>query len=77
RAGAPTPTLIRTCMGFRSCSGGTPHSRHPAEGHPQVLIIAQHADELFAQRQELDDLVADAKQYIAENPDVFLQPDAY
>lgn len=28
-------------MGFRSCSGGTPLSRHPAEGHPQVLIIAQ------------------------------------
>ncbi len=43
RAGAPTPTLIRTCMGFRSCSGGTPHSRHPAEGHPQVLIIAHLA----------------------------------
>ena len=30
-------------MGFRSCSGGTPASRHLAEGHPQVLIIAQHA----------------------------------
>jgi hypothetical protein len=28
-------------MGIRSCSGGTPLSRHPAEGHPQVLIIAQ------------------------------------
>lgn len=27
-------------MGFRSCSGGTPLSRHPAESHPQVLIIA-------------------------------------
>ena len=28
-------------MGFRSCSGGTPLSRHPAESHPQVLIIAR------------------------------------
>jgi hypothetical protein len=29
-------------MGFRSCSGGTPLARHPAEGHPQVLIIARY-----------------------------------
>jgi len=30
-------------MGFRSCSGGAPASRHPAERHPQVLIIAPSA----------------------------------
>ena len=42
----------------------------------EMDAIQDHADELFAQRQEWDDLVADAKQYIAENPDVFVQPDA-
>lgn len=42
----------------------------------QMDVINEHADELFAHRQELDDLVADAKQYIAENPDLFVQPDA-
>ena len=30
----------QTRMGFRFCSGGTPSSRHLAEAHPQVLIIA-------------------------------------
>ena len=29
--------------GLRSCSGGTPVSRHLAESHPQVLIIAPGA----------------------------------
>ncbi|MFT0847268.1 hypothetical protein VR010_05860 [Actinomycetaceae bacterium L2_0104] len=42
----------------------------------QMDVIDEHADELFAARQEWDDLVADAKQYIEENPDVFVQPDA-
>jgi hypothetical protein len=27
-------------MGFRSSSGRCVPSRHPAEGHPEVLIIA-------------------------------------
>jgi hypothetical protein len=36
---------------LRSCSGGAPASRHPVEGHPQVLIIAlqnmrNHLEEL-------------------------------
>jgi len=30
----------QTCMGIRSCSGGAPASRHLADSHPQVLIIA-------------------------------------
>src|SRR6266487_4432481 len=40
RTGAPTPALIRLAMGFRSSSGRCVPSRHLAEGHPQVLIIA-------------------------------------
>jgi hypothetical protein len=31
----------QTVNGLRSCSGGTPASRHLAESHPQVLIIAR------------------------------------
>ena len=41
RTSASTPVLIRTAMDFRSSSGRCAPSRHPAEGHPQVLIIAR------------------------------------
>src|SRR6185312_6490674 len=40
RTSAPTPVLIRAAMDFRSSSGRCAFSRHPAEDHPQVLIIA-------------------------------------
>jgi uncharacterized protein len=39
RTSAPTPVTIRL-LDFRSSSGKCAPSRHPAEGHPQVLIIA-------------------------------------
>jgi hypothetical protein len=45
RTSAPTPVLIRTTWAFRSSSGRCAPSRHLAEGHPQVLIIAQHVIE--------------------------------
>src|SRR6266849_3986612 len=32
--------MIRLAMGYRSSSGRCAPSRHPAEDHPQVLIIA-------------------------------------
>ena len=46
RTSAPTPVLIRTATDFRSSSGRCAHSRHPAEDHPQVLIIAPAAPDL-------------------------------
>ncbi|MGH3737777.1 MAG: hypothetical protein ACRDT6_19515 [Micromonosporaceae bacterium] len=47
-------------MGFRSSSGGAHPSRHPAESHPQVLIIApppaqQRLAELALKRDDVDD----------------------
>src|SRR5579875_2310869 len=40
RTSAPTPVLDQTYIAFRSSSGRCAPSRHPTEGHPQVLIIA-------------------------------------
>jgi hypothetical protein len=38
--GVPTPAhMIRLAMGYRSSSGRFALSRHPAEDHPDVLII--------------------------------------
>src|SRR5258706_2125814 len=39
--------MIRLAMGYRSSSGRCAPSRHPAEDHPQVLIIAQLVDEEY------------------------------
>jgi hypothetical protein len=40
RTSASTPALDQTYLDFRSSSGRCAPSRHQAEGHPQVLIIA-------------------------------------
>ena len=40
RTSAPTPVLIRTCD-FEIILGKVRSFTHQAEGHPQVLIIAQ------------------------------------
>jgi transposase InsO family protein len=47
RAGAPTPTLIRTAWNSILARGGTSVSRHLTERHPQVLIIAPRRAAIF------------------------------
>src|SRR4029079_13112264 len=46
RTSASTPALDQTYLDFRSSSGRCAPSRHQAEGHPQVLIIAPAAVQL-------------------------------
>jgi hypothetical protein len=45
-AGAPTPAHDQTCCGLSIFLGKVRPSRHPAEDHPQVLIIAVAQREL-------------------------------
>jgi hypothetical protein len=49
RTSAPTPVLIRA-IGLQIISGRCAPSRHPAEGHPQVLIIAHGRIEIVEGR---------------------------